>query len=603
MQQVVKKEYLVNGVAGIMLALMLALMFLSIRDDTIVIDEDPHIGAGYSYLRKADHRLNPEHPPLMKDLGALPLLLLKLREPWDDKSWATDINGQWEFGRKLIFSSGNDADAIAQTARAPLIVFTALLGGVLFWWTKRRFGSRIALLTLFFYVFSPTFLAHGRLVTTDVGAAAGFFLGIVAFLRFLEHPTGSNLFLAGLATGFAFLTKFSTFQLVPLIIILAIIRALACTERGRRLAALRQHLAATAAIIGMAYLIVYPLYLHHTWKYPPERQKRDTQFILESFNVGFLRKTGDWMERRHILPQQAGMVREFPKNLVIWAADKPVLRPWAEYFLGLLMVFQRAAGGNTTYFLGDVSAAGSQAYFPLVYLLKEPAALHLLTVAALGLAILGIRRFPWHRSWLREHFAELAFLIVIAFYWTVSVRSNLNIGVRHVLPTFPFIYVLVAKQIGSIGKALPSRETLNRIGRLILGALLAWQAVSVLRAHPFYLAYFNEAAGGPDGGYRYVVDSNLDWGQDLKRLAKFAQDRSIEKIAVDYFGWADPVYYLGNRYQWLSSADPPRKGWVAVSATFYQGSRERPEHDYRRWLPLEKLVAKIGYSIFVFYLE
>jgi hypothetical protein len=135
---------------------------------------------------------------------------------------------------------------------------------------------------------------------------------------------------------------------------------------------------------------------------------------------------------------------------------------------------------------------------------------------------------------------------------------------------------------------------------MLLAALLTWQAVSVLRAHPSYLAYFNEIAGGPDGGWQYVTDSNIDWGQDLKRLAQFVEERGITEIHLDYFGSADPAYYLNGKYRGGSGCLQPQKGWVAVSAMVYQGAPWNPACDYRRWLPMDKLVTKIGYSIFVF---
>jgi len=586
-----------------MLFLMAVLMFASARNDAIIVDEDPHIGAGYSYLKKGDFRLNPEHPPLMKDLGAIPLLFMDLNEPWDHKSWTTDINGQWEFGRKLIFNSGNDADAITQAAKAPMIVFTVLLGAFIFWWTRKNFGNAVGLLTLFLYTFSPTFLAHGRFVTTDVGATAGFFIGTIAFLRFLKAPTKKNIALAGLAMGFAFLTKFSTFELVPIALILLVGRTLAYAAYGERIKFFLRYLWKTIFVLLIAYLTIYPLYFHHTWNYPLERQRTDTASILSSFSVGALRKAAGFMESKRLLPEYADEIRNFPKNLVIWASDKPVLRPWAEYFLGLLMVFQRSAGGNTTYFLGEVSNAGSRIYFPFMYLVKEPLALHVLTVVALAWLLSRAKRPECRREWLKNHFIEFAFLVVIAFYWWASIRSILNIGVRHILPTFPFVYILVSAEIVKLYRRLLA-STLAIWGfRMILAALFIWQAASVFRAHPAYLAYFNEIAGGPDGGYRYVTDSNLDWGQDLKRLAQFVEERNIPEVYFDYFGWADPAYYLKEKYRWLSSESGPKKGWVAVSATFYQGSREKPEHDYRRWLPMEKLVAKIGHSIFLFYIE
>jgi hypothetical protein len=125
----------------------------------------------------------------------------------------------------------------------------------------------------------------------------------------------------------------------------------------------------------------------------------------------------------------------------------------------------------------------------------------------------------------------------------------------------------------------------------------------VLRLHPSYLAYFNELAGGPDGGWMYLNDSNLDWGQDVKRLAQFLEQQDIEEIHVDYFGPPDPVYYFSEKYKGPVGCGTPPKGWVAVSAMLYPGAPWNAECDYRRTLPIESLKAKIGYSIFVFHVE
>jgi hypothetical protein len=614
-----RNEFPVKTAAIALLGLMAALMVSSAWDDTLTNDEAAHIGAGYSYLERADYRMNPEHPPLIKDLASLPLLAMGLQPDWNHKSWSEDPFGQWDFGQRLVFNSGRDPDAVTRAAKAPMIVFTVALGALLFAWTRKQFGNAVALLALFFYAFSPTFLAHGRLVTTDVGAAAGFFVGTTGFLRYLNNPTRRSMVLAGLAMGFAFLTKFSTVALIPIALLLAVAWALAGkagevgevpARRGffrfrkgkgasfavafrapSRVSALCTWLARTAGVIAIAYLVIYPLYLHHTWNYPPERQRTDTISRLEGHGVGHT-----------------------PKNIVIWASDKPVVRPWAEYFSGLFQNIQRSAAGNNPFFLGRIQETGSPLYFPFVYLVKEPLALHALTVFALVSALVfafsrirgraspeaGRERL---RPWLAEHFVEFAFLVVIAVYWGMAVTSNLNVGVRHLLPTFPFVFILVANGVTGLHRRLAGKAPALWAFRITLGALLAWQAMTVIRVHPSYLAYFNELAGGPENGWRYVSDSNVDWGQDLKRLAKFVDQQGIQEIHLDYFGGADPAYYLQEKYRSISGCSEPQKGWVAVSAFMYQGWRAKPECDYRRWLPMDKLVTKIGYAIFVFRIE
>ena len=590
--------------AAFLLVLMAALMVSSSWDDTIIFDEEPHIAAGLSYLRRADYRFNPEHPPLMKDLAAPPLLFLNLKEPWNDPSW--EAGDAWSFGAKLLYDSGNDPDAIMRAARAPMIVFTIAFGWFLFWWTRRHFSNGTALLALFFYTFSPTFLAHGRFVTTDVGAATGLFVATVAFLRFVRNPSPGSLLLAGLAAGFALLTKFSTILFVPVAILLTIawlwlprsqqrrpFRRVRWMRRGGGFVlALRwpgsswlKTMSQFAAVVMIAFAIVYLFYLHHTWNYPAERQLADTKQMLLGRGVGHT-----------------------PKDITIWAADKSLARPMAFYWAGLFQAVQRTHDEQTRFFLGQIYSTGLPLYFPFVFLVKEPLALHLCTLLAVAFALSRFRGPLSIRAWLRDHFSEFAFLAVIVVYWATSISSDVNIGVRHVLPAFPFLFVLVANQIAQLFHRLRERAVANPPHRVwmapaLLAALLVWQAVSVLRVHPSYLAYFNELAGGPDGGWRYVVDSNIDWGQDLKRLAEFVDQRGITEIHLDYFGTALPSYYLKEKYRGFSSCNGPQKGWVAVSAMAYQHSRQRPECDYRNWLPIEKLVTKIGYSIFVFQVD
>ncbi|MEK7596045.1 MAG: hypothetical protein AAB564_00620, partial [Patescibacteria group bacterium] len=165
-------------IAGFLLALMFVLMFFSAWNESATMDELAHIPAGYSYLTQKDYRLNPEHPPLIKDLAALPLLFLNINFPADHSSWKNDVNGQWSFGSVFLYESGNDADKIIRLARLPIMLLTILFGWLFFRWIRRRYGDQTGLLALFFFVFSPTFIAHGRYVTTDIAAAFGFFLGL-----------------------------------------------------------------------------------------------------------------------------------------------------------------------------------------------------------------------------------------------------------------------------------------------------------------------------------------------------------------------------------------------------------------------------------------
>jgi hypothetical protein len=211
----------------------------------------------------------------------------------------------------------------------------------------------------------------------------------------------------------------------------------------------------------------------------------------------------------------------------------------------------------------------------------------------------------------KNNFTEIAMLIFLAIYWGASITSNLNIGVRHILPTFPFVYVLISGQVKRLFEKIKHKKKLVIVSWCIVVGLMIWYAFASLSSFPYYLTYFNELVGGAKNGYIYVTDSNLDWGQDLKRLVKWVDEHNIQKIKVDYFGGATVSYYLKDKYEeWHAEYDPAKaKGsWLAISATFLQQNRAIPTKGFPfqtnkyLWLEAYKPVTVIGNSIFVYYI-
>ncbi|MEX2090575.1 MAG: glycosyltransferase family 39 protein [Candidatus Paceibacterota bacterium] len=577
------------------------LAYTSVWNDSPIVDEIPHIGAGYSYVVKNDFRLNPEHPPLVKDLAGLALLTLELNQSaFNTRFWKTDINGQWEFGRNLIFNSGNNALLVTRVAKLPMLLFFILSGVLIYLWAKKRYSSRAGLIAVFLFAFSPTVIAHSRFVTTDMGALFGVLLGTYFFLQYLEHKSAKNLWFAGLAFGVAQLTKFSAIIMGPYFVVLALVAALLMHDNWFK--NIFKTALGTAGIFAIGFiLVVWPVYGIHTLNYPPEKQKNDTINYLGSYGNRTL------------------------ADPVIWASDKPYIRSLGHYATGLLMVNQRAIGGNTTYFLGEIDKVAWKKYFPIVYFIKEPLAFWGLVVIVL--LFLGTRYKPnWYKTshWFKDHFVEFAMLLWLAIYWYLSIRANLNIGVRHLLPTYGFMFILLSGQLSKIlQNAKIKMQNYNSKSKIFnfklsflilhftLYTLFGWYLYENLKVYPYYLTYFNQTAGGPKGGYIYVVDSNVDWGQDAKRLADWTDENNIQKISLDYFGWADAGYYLGNKYVWINAgryknareflADNPGGGYIAVSKSFYMGSREKAETSYA-WLDSYTPVADIGNSIFVWHI-
>ncbi len=326
-----------RAILAFIVAFAASSMLSAARGDSAIFDETAHIVAGYNYVKNLDYRFNPEHPPLIKMLAGLPLAFENLNFPQNQGYWS-GVNEQWWAGNEFLYKSGNDADNIIFSARIGPIFITLLLVVFTYIFALEVVGRWWALLPAFLTGFSPIVLAHGHYVTTDTGATLVAMLAIFYFVRYLLNQNRNNLLLAGLAFGFAQAVKFSSVLLIPLFVFLSLVyfSAMAFHEwpsvmpedRFRKFSGkLRNILLSLIGTILIGYvLVVYPLYLYSVWNYPVEKQILDTEALLQNFGL------------RPVA------------SLNIWMAGNDILRPFAQYLLGVLMVFQRQAGGNGAFF-------------------------------------------------------------------------------------------------------------------------------------------------------------------------------------------------------------------------------------------------------------
>ncbi|MEK7525409.1 MAG: glycosyltransferase family 39 protein [Patescibacteria group bacterium] len=569
--------------AGVIIAGAVMLAVGSGWNEPLLVDEVPHIGAGYSYLTSRDMRFNPEHPPLVKDLAAFPLTFLN----FDGKSSLESIfqrddvtNSQWDFGRRLIYNSGVNPELATRLARVPMLLFFIASAVLLFLWARRLYGPAAAITGLILLAFSPTVLAHSKLITTDGPAMLGVLLAGYAFVNYLRQENKKTYWFTVGALGLALLLKFSTLLLLPAFLITGFI--FGWFKDGLN-AGVKSAGKITLLILSGLVLVVWPVYIIHTSGYPPERQRKDTEYLMQ------------WLPQRNIA------------NAIIWASDKPLIRAAGQYALGAVRVIQRSSGPTTIFYLGEISNEGRQSYFPLIYFLKEPLAWWLLALAAL----FAVFKLPWTKKnikvFIKNHPDELFMLVWLGLYWTSSIQSNLNIGIRHLLPIYPFMIILVSGRIVWLLDHLQGASfKVWRGAGLILALVMGWYVFETIHAYPFFIPYFNQVAGGSAGGYRYVVDSNVDWGQDLKRLGQWMDTSRVGKIDLDYFGWADQPYYIRGQFTWVHSTTYKNRedfmkrnqsnGWIAVSVTFLQNSKQ--DADYW-WLKQIEPTTTIGHSIFV----
>ncbi len=285
-----------------------------------------------------------------------------------------------------------------------------------------------------------------------------------------------------------------------------------------------------------------------------------------------------------------------PAFLVLWLvygleigpfANWPLVVPLPSYLKSWLTVLNHIDSGHASFFWGDLAKKGRPIYFPVTFLIKTP--LFTLLMLLIASFVVISRRALWRTA--------LFLLIPVGALFAAAIVSNLNIGYRHILPALPFLLVF-----GSTAVILLQRW---RVTQIILGLGLAWVVISALWQNPHHLAYFNEAVGGMGQGYRYLGDSNLDWGQDLKLLAETVAGQEGEWL-VSYSGVGDPAYYglpeerlidLNVTGQTFAAANPP-PGQYAISANNLHG--QIPDADLFDWFRRQEPAANLGGSILVY---
>jgi len=486
----------------LLLLVFLGELTFSIRQQSLSWDEGDHIFAGYMSWKKVDFGINPEHPPLVKALAAIPLLPIHLKVP-DPKGLASFKDEAYFDGRDFIFGNGGEAEAdcIIFRARMAAASLSLLLGLLVFLAAREMFGDGAALFALALVVFEPNMIAHGAYVTTDMGISCFMFASIYAFYRYVKAPSVGRLIVLGLVSGLALASKHSGVLLLPFglaLIITEILWSSPETRTNKKRVALRL----TGAFLAASTIAIVVLWAFYGFRYAARPGGMQLSPSLAEYARGL----------KGLEPQ------------VYLALARLHLLP--ESFLYGLVDVRLISDSFSTYIFGKVYAHGVWFYFPAAFIIKSTAAfmcLLLLTGFAIVTGKLRARR-------------EVFFLTIPpVLYLLIATGTGLNIGARHILPMYPFLSVL----IGGATLALAHKD---RRWAYVVGLLLAWHVVSSARAYPNYLAYSNEFWGGPANTYKYLTDSNTDWGQQLKAVRKYLDNRGVKDCWFAYF--AEPSIHF-----------------------------------------------------------
>lgn len=607
MDEFIKKNY--RYIVGLILALFFIISALNANNDSLTFDEVAHIPASYSYVTQHDTRLNPEHPPLIKDFAGFPLIFLKLKFDTTQPFWTGDLTsmwdeGQWLAGHHLLYEAGNNVDQIAFWARLPIILLSLLLGLFLFKWGKEIAGTAAGIFALLLYVCDPNILGHNHFVTTDLGIAAFFTFSFYYFLKFIKDPSWKNVFLGGFFLGLLLVSKFSSIVALPVFgLVLFIYPLLKNNPNGintwrTRLLNLKTYLFKGILAFFIVSIVIWIVYKLNGYNMPGQVFDKTIDFFFSPTDTNI--KASITNKTLHTLNQS------------------DFTRPWANYMFGPAWMFKRVSGGNGAYFMGQVGN-GFTSYFPTVFLIKETIPFLFLAIIAISYTIKQFLETIWKN---KLNFKKIRktlgkFLVFSVSYWTMflfiiiysylSISGGLNIGFRHLFPILPFTYLLITKKIFDLIK---NENAMTKKYFWAAGSfLITWIILIPIISYPSYTSYFNETIGGTKNGYKYVTDSNTDWGQDLKRLAVYLNEHpEITKIHIDYFGGGNPKQLLGSKYiQWWDSMRPVEKGWYAISTNFLQGSiydtKNKNYADNYAWTQQYTPVTMIGNSIMIYYVD
>ncbi|HUK83652.1 MAG TPA: glycosyltransferase family 39 protein [Verrucomicrobiae bacterium] len=561
----------VVGVLAFFAGVFCVLAVCSYTRESATMDEPQHLTSGYCALKRHDYRIDPEHPPFLRMWAALPLLAIdgikldtSVIDPVPTMEWAW--SNQFDFCHQFMYFD-NDADRLLYAARFMVVALGVFLGVMLFSWVNEWLGFRTAVITLGCYTIEPNIIAHSSLVTTDL-AVTCFVFGTIYFLwRTCRHSSVGNTM--GLAVFFALanISKFSGLILGPIVVLLLLVAVV-------RFRALKP--AVALAIVGLlastTWLAIWAVY---GFRYAPSAS---SEWVFQFHNDPVMHHRSPiiadivgWLDACHLLPNA--------------------------YTQGFLLS-ETKLGARAAYLAGNYSTAGWWYYFPVAFAVKTPVSLIVLLISG-GLVYI--------KRWRQLGLGNIVFVLLpVGLYVGPAMSTRFNIGLRHILPIYPFLLLVAAAAVKEL------LEAKQRTGRAVIAALAVCWLLEFGRVYPKTLAFFNQFVGGPRKGYEYLVDSNLDWGQDLKPLKRWMDQHGVAHINLAYFGSADPTYYHID-CTYLPGAPPFAEqlvkppqlpGYVAVSDTILVGAylTDRGRAFYRPLRDREP-VADIGYSIRVYWAD
>ncbi len=546
------------------ISLFLVLCIASMRNNSYTDSEPIYIFQGYSYLAKGE-TFQSGHPIMTGLISALPLMFTKIDFPPFEDVYHAQRYARNEF----LYYGSNDPDRIVFLSRLPFVILSIIFAIYVFKWASDLYGINAGLFALLIYVLSPDILANSTLVMTDLPVAGFMFICLYYYWKVNSRDEGlfRNTIFSGIFFGFAITTKSTAIFLLPLLIILPFF-----FKKDFRFI-LRRFLLILLIGISVFALInirdIAPIYNNNNKFYQSGSQEFRSDERLDSLLTMVTKN-------------------ENLQDIIKYTLTK-IPFPGSNSIQSYLVQVLHSQIGHPQYFLGEYNYHGVWYYYLIVYLIKTPIALILFFIASL-IFFNKIRN--------RNLSNELYVLSIIAsILFIVSFIMKLNLGLRHTLIVHLAGFVFLSKIIKLV--------KLNILYKVFIVLMGAWYVVASLMIFPYYISYFNEFVGGPNNGHKYLVDTSLDLGQDLKRLGIYLEENPIANIKLKYAGFEKPSY-RGITYENLTCE--PTSGNLIISASALEGvlyheGKNVPDLECYKWLRGFEPVHKIGYSIFIYNLS
>src|SRR5437868_9753118 len=557
---IVAKRALATFIAILLAALHATLAITAAIDKSPTFDEPTHLTAGYSYWLKNDYRLDPENGNWPARWAALPLVLSRPIFP-ENAAWRQADVGQ--VSERVLYHTGNNSDRVVILGRSMMAVVGAVLCLLIFFCSNRLFGAIGGLISELLAVFDPNLLAHSALITADVTAAFFFTAATWSFFQLLQSLNKRWFVITALSWSGLFLAKMSAPAFFLVAVILATLPVLSREPMTIRFIRFDRQVAACwrklVLVIGLAgalvAIVVAAIWASYALRFSPFAQSEPARRV--------------WNARWQACLSDHTTL----ENMVSFARDYHLL---PEAYLYGFAFTNNSAMYRPAFLDGEWSNTGFASFFPCAFLYKTPIPLLLLLIASL---IAGFLR--WRNTWkngsrsaIRRHLRRLSPIwALVLVYATFSLTSHLNIGHRHLLPIYPAIFIACGACTYFF------RTQSGKAVAIFAGAMMCWQIIESSLLRPDYLSYFNQVAGGPKAGYKHLVDSSLDWGQDLPILKSWLDHHfdapASTRLYLAYFGTALPRSYgieatplpVDSSTQKLSRLEP---GTYCISATTLQ---------------------------------